>query len=164
MDLYVGQNSYNKDAFVWNGNQNMTWSQLNDHLFEAQANFGSDFEYWLLENSTKKKIDMLLPFSSCIEIVNYNQILGVGSTNHSINIILEDPFRYLKYRVLKSAMFGEYMEVEKFADPQIKPVDSYFTIYTTVKNERPEKGFCTVYSTPDGFSRCVQVLFIKVIL
>ena len=162
MDLYVGHNSNNKDAFVWNGNQNMTWSQLNDHLFESQANYGSDFEYWLLENSTKKKIDMFLPFSSCIEISNYNQILGVGSRNNSINIILEDPFRYLGYyRVLKSAMFGEYIDVEKVSDSKIKPVDSYFTIYTTVKNARPEKGFCTVYASPDGFYNCVQVCYIS---
>ena len=127
-----------------------------NYLFENKQKFGSDFEYWLGDNVTETRRDML-PFSTCVELNNFSNMLSIG-TNDAIYIILMDPNRYVKHRILKNSMLQD-ISMDSINDGKIK-FDTFFTVKTVVSKYRPEKKDCLEYENVNGFDKCVEVFFL----
>ena len=76
--FFSGHNSFNPNAFVWNGNGNRTWEEMTDYLFENKKNFGQSFTFWM-GDGIKQLRQHMWPYSTCVELDNYPSAFGTSS-------------------------------------------------------------------------------------
>ena len=133
----------------WIGNTSMSWTQVQSMLY-FNSKLGVEIRN---KDGGEVREIVMLPYSQCVEIVNFTDFLDIQSDSTAM-LIFTDPYRQPQHRIGRNILKGEKLTLGLMGSNRSSSL--YYRLTIKQIKRVPEKSGCKNYEESYEYIKCID--------